>query len=95
MCFCRFVSYVLMFVFTSACFGQPNLPDFSAATFTNSLNIDNPYHPLISGQARIYTEEEKDPETGEAEIASVIVGFKRNAYSCRRRITGCARSSHR
>ncbi len=52
---------------------QTTLPDFSAATFSNPLIIDNLYHPLTVGQIREYHVEETDPETGEVETERVVV----------------------
>ena len=52
---------------------DPFLPDFTAATFSNPLNIDNPYHPLIVGQSRTYIAEETDPETGEVSTETIQI----------------------
>jgi hypothetical protein len=49
------------------------LPDFSQATFNNSLQIDNPYWPMVPGTKWTYEGENTDPETGEAETESIIV----------------------
>lgn len=46
---------------------QPELPDFSAATFSDSLQIDNPYWPLMPGTTLAYEGVSTDPDTGETE----------------------------
>jgi hypothetical protein len=53
--------------------GQPSLPDFSSAVFTDSLNIDNPYFVLVPGTTFHYEGETTDPESGEVETETVIV----------------------
>jgi hypothetical protein len=47
------------------------IADFDAASFTNSLNIDNPYFPLVPGTVYTYEETETDDETGETEVTVV------------------------
>ena len=43
------------------------LPDFGAATFGNSTNIDNTFFPLPGGTINSYGAEVVDPESGEEE----------------------------
>lgn len=52
---------------------SPELPDFSAAVFSNSLKIDNPYWPMNPGRTWTYEGEISDPETGETETETIIV----------------------
>jgi hypothetical protein len=40
------------------------LPDFRSARFSNSLDIDNPYFPLVPGTVYTYEEKSIDEETG-------------------------------
>ena len=46
--------------------GDAFLPDFGAATFSDPLDIDNPYLPVVPGSVRTYIAEEEDEE-GEIE----------------------------
>ena len=41
------------------------LPDFAAATFSDPLNIDNPYFPLVAGTTYNYEEQFVDEKTGQ------------------------------
>ncbi len=52
---------------------QPVLPDFSQATFSNSLQIDNTYWPMVPGTTWNYEGVSTDPETGEAETETITV----------------------
>lgn len=52
---------------------QPTLPDFSAATFSSPLNIDNPYFPLAPGKTYTYDVLNTDPDTGETESEVILV----------------------
>src|SRR5262245_17075222 len=51
-------------------------PNFSAANFHDSLNIDNPYFPLVPGSKRVYESRAVDEDTGEVttEMNTVEVG---------------------
>jgi len=57
----------------SAAAGVAFLADFEAATFSHSLQIDNPYFPLIPGATLTYEETSIDEETGEEVVATVVV----------------------
>ncbi|MDQ6434796.1 calcium-binding protein [Mesorhizobium sp. LHD-90] len=46
---------------------MPILPNFAAAKFSNSTDIDNPFFPLPGGAINSYGAEITDPETGELE----------------------------
>lgn len=52
---------------------QAMLPDFDAASFSDSLAIDNPYMPLVPGTTYTYQSEEIDEDTGELTVEDVIV----------------------
>jgi len=45
--------------------GHATLPDFASARFNNSLNINNPYFPIVPGAGYVYHTEGVDDETGE------------------------------
>jgi hypothetical protein len=53
--------------------GLATVPDFEAATFSDSLTIDNPYFPVIPGGTWTYEAEGIDDETGEAFSETIIV----------------------
>ena len=57
----------------STFWAQPELPDLSAATFRNSLQIDNPYSPLVPGTTRTYESQNTDPETGVKDTETIII----------------------
>ena len=67
------MSVFLAMISAESVLAQPELPDFSAATFSNSLQIDNPYWPLIPGTKWVYEGESTDPDTGETESETIIV----------------------
>ena len=68
------VVHLAIFAFASQRLGaQPELPDFSAATFSNSLQIDNPFWPMVPGVVWTYEGVITDPETGETENETIIV----------------------
>lgn len=52
---------------------QPVLPDFSAAEFDDSLNIDNPYFPLVPHTTLTFDGAKTDPVTGEEEQELIVV----------------------
>ncbi len=54
-------------------FAQPVLPDFSLATFSNSLQIDHPYFPLNTGSISTFNVQDIDPVTGEVTPQLIIV----------------------
>ena len=66
------VSGVVLFLATPSN-GEPELPDFSAATFSDSLQIDNPFWPMVPGTSWTYEGISTDPETGETEEETIIV----------------------
>ena len=49
------------------------LPDFKSARFSNSLDIDNPYFPLVPGTVYTYEEKSVDDETGEMVTERIVV----------------------
>jgi hypothetical protein len=49
------------------------VPDFDSPTFSNPLNITNPYFPLVPGMVLTYEEESIDDETGETIVETVVV----------------------
>jgi hypothetical protein len=49
------------------------VPDFAAARFSNPLDIDNPYFPLVVGTKYTYEERSVDEETGEVDVETVVV----------------------
>lgn len=53
--------------------GLATLPDFAAAEFDNSLNINNPYFPLVPGAKYTYLAEAVDEDTGETATEDIIV----------------------
>jgi hypothetical protein len=53
--------------------GQATVPNFSAARFNNSLNINNPYFPVVPGARYTYLSEEIDEDTGEITTQDIIV----------------------
>jgi hypothetical protein len=53
--------------------GFAHVVDFASAEFDDSLNIDNPYFPLVPGTTYTYEEESIDDETGEVETEVVVV----------------------
>lgn len=65
---------ILSVFFVCTCgWAQPVLPDFSLAVFDNSLQIDNPYWPLVPGTTYTYEGEFIDLETGETETEIIVV----------------------
>lgn len=52
---------------------QSLVPDFRAARFADSLNIDNPYTPMIPGTTYHYRSEFVDEETGEPHVETTDV----------------------
>jgi hypothetical protein len=52
---------------------QPVLPDFSTAVFSNSLQVDNTYFPLVPGKTYTFEGEAIDPDTGEISTETVVV----------------------
>jgi hypothetical protein len=69
---CAMMVAILVAVMDSSARSQPVLPDFSAATFS-SLQIDNPYFPLVPGTTFAYDGVKTDPDTGEVENEEIIV----------------------
>jgi hypothetical protein len=53
--------------------GFAGLPDFSAPTFDHSLDIDNPYFPIVPGTVYNYHTQGVDPDTGESFTENNIV----------------------
>lgn len=51
----------------------PILPDFSQATFSDPLQIDNTYWPMVPGTTWKYEGVSTDPETGETETETIVV----------------------
>jgi len=49
------------------------VPNLSAARFSNSLNINNPYFPLVAGSVYKYDVAGVDDETGEAFTERIVV----------------------
>jgi hypothetical protein len=47
------------------------LPDIGAASFSNSLDVDNPYFPLVPGTTYVYELRTRDEETGEDVVETV------------------------
>ncbi len=69
---------VCLAIFVSPCAGQSLLaqtvlPDFSQASFSNPLRIDNLYWPMAPGTEWSYEGVSVDPETGESETESTLV----------------------
>jgi len=52
---------------------QPTIPDFGSAVFSNSLQIDNPYYPLVPSTTLIYDGVNTDPATGETESEVILI----------------------
>ena len=59
--------------FSSTATADPFLPDFASAMFDNSLNIDNPYFPLMPGQRYHFSSEPAPGEDGDSERILVEV----------------------
>lgn len=57
----------------TAAAGLSVLPDFDAATFSDSLTIDNPYFPLVVGTVYTYEAEGIDDQTDEPFTETIIV----------------------
>ena len=57
----------------SSASAQPALPDFGSAVFDNSLQIDNPYFPLIPGTTLTYDGVKTDPMTGDVESEEIVI----------------------
>ena len=53
--------------------GQATVPNFAAASFTNSTNINNPYFPVVPGAKYKYLAEVVDEDTGEISTENIIV----------------------
>lgn len=53
--------------------GQATIPDFTAASFSDSLNIDNPYFPLVQGATWTYDSEGIDEDTGQRFSETIVV----------------------
>jgi len=53
--------------------GLTTLPDFDAASFSDSLTIDNPYFPVVPGTTWTYEAEGIDDETGEPLFETNVV----------------------
>ncbi len=53
--------------------GQPTLPDFSSAVFSNSTTINNPYFPLVPGTVSTFNVQDIDLDTGETTSQLVVV----------------------
>jgi hypothetical protein len=49
------------------------VPEFDAANFSDPLDIDNPYFPLVPGTVYTYEERSVDDETGETEVEVVTI----------------------
>ena len=49
------------------------VPDFAAARFSDPLDIDNPYFPLVPGTKYTYEERSVDDETGEEVVETIVV----------------------
>jgi hypothetical protein len=49
------------------------VPNFASANFSNPLDIDNPYFPLIPGAKITYEETSVDDETGESVVETIII----------------------
>lgn len=64
------VFFVLLFNFSpeTVSAGSCVLPDFNAASFSDSLTIDNPYLPLVPGTTYVY-----EPVPNEDDVISVMV----------------------
>jgi hypothetical protein len=60
-------------IVASSSFAEPLLPDFSSAVFSNSLQIDNPYWPLVPGTVHNFEGVKTDPETGETETETIVL----------------------
>jgi hypothetical protein len=61
---------------TTAFSAVASQPNFSAANFKDSLNIDNPYFPVVPGSRRVYESRAVDEDTGEVttQLNTVEVG---------------------
>src|SRR5262245_8656042 len=53
--------------------GKAAVPDFAAAQFNNSLNIDNPYFPAVPGTIWTYHADGIDPDTGQPFTQRTVV----------------------
>ena len=53
--------------------GLATVPNFAAARFTDSLNINNPYFPVVPGARYTYLAEVVDDDTGEIGTEDIIV----------------------
>jgi len=53
--------------------GLATLPDLSAAVFSDSLTIDNPYFPLVPGTTYTYEAQYVDEETGQDVGEQIVV----------------------
>ena len=71
----KYVAFgIAVMAMTARTYAQsPELPDFSAAVFSNSLKIGNPYWPMNPGTTWTYEGVTSDPETGETESETIIV----------------------
>ena len=49
------------------------VPNFNSARFTNPLDVDNPYFPLIPGAKYVYEQRSVDEETGEPVVETIVV----------------------
>ncbi len=63
----------ILLLFADSLTAQPEVPDFSAAVFDSSLQIDNPYWPLVPGRTYIYEGTIVDSETDETESETIII----------------------
>lgn len=58
---------------TNLAAAQASVPDFASAKFSNPLDIDNPYFPLVPGAKYEYEETSVDDETGETVTQRIVV----------------------
>lgn len=69
----RLLGSIVVATSCNSVWSQPFLPDFSMATFSNSLQIDNPYFPLVAGKSYIYDVVNTDPDTSTTETELILV----------------------